>query len=157
VKKPVPDFSEDEVNLIKEEMKSFEKGYESDQRSVLTCPDCGGVLWELKDGQLVRYRCHTGHIFNAESLMASYDKVLEKAFWTALRVLVEKAAISNRLAVNARERGNSDREAYFLAIAAEAEEEANRIRESWFNGIAVRSKDESAGEQANDEITRSEK
>jgi two-component system, chemotaxis family, protein-glutamate methylesterase/glutaminase len=26
-------------------------------RSVLTCPDCGGIMWELKDDALSRYRC----------------------------------------------------------------------------------------------------
>ncbi len=154
---PLPDFSEDETNLIKEEFESFEKGYESNQRSVLTCPDCGGVLWELKEGQLVRYRCHTGHIYNAESLLSSYDEDFEKVFWTAIRIMVEKSAISNRLAMNAKEHGNSEREAYYLSIAKAAEEEANRVRDTWLKGKAKSSRDESAGEQANDDITRSAK
>lgn len=155
VNQPIPDFSENEVNLIREEIKAYENGYDANQRSVLTCPDCGGVLWELQDGQLVRYRCHTGHSYNAASLLASYDKDYEKAFWTAIRVMVEKAAISNRLAIHAKENGNDDREAYYLSIAIEAEHEADRVRTAWFNGKAQSSKNESAGEQANDEITRS--
>lgn len=156
VKEPIPDSFEDEIDLIKEEMKSYEEGHKSNQRSVLTCPDCGGVLWELKDNQLIRYRCHTGHVYNAESLLASYDTDYEKAFWTAIRTMVEKAAISNRLAMNAKEHGNTEREAYYLSIAKEAEGEADRIRETWFNGKAKSSKSESAGEQANDDITRSD-
>jgi two-component system chemotaxis response regulator CheB len=31
--------------------------------SPFTCPDCGGTLWELNEGSLVRYRCHVGHSF----------------------------------------------------------------------------------------------
>lgn len=155
VNQPIPDFSKDEISLIKEEMKAYEKGYESDQRSILTCPECGGVLWELQDGPLVRYRCHTGHVFDAQNLLSSYDNDYEKAFWTAIRIMVEKAAISNRLAIHAQERGDQKMEAYYLSHAKEAQNEAERVRSSWLEGKAMRSKSASAGEQANDEITRS--
>lgn len=155
VNQAVPDFSEDEVSLIKQEIKAYEKGYVSNQRSVLTCPDCGGVLWELQDGQLVRYRCHTGHIFNADSLLTGYDSEFERTFWTAIRLMVEKAAICNRLAVHAKENENLERESFFLSMAKEAENEARRVRASWFNGKALGSESESGGEQANDEITQS--
>src|SRR5262249_51865001 len=37
--------------------------------SPLTCPECGGALWELKNGELIRYRCHVGHGFNEDSLL----------------------------------------------------------------------------------------
>jgi two-component system chemotaxis response regulator CheB len=35
--------------------------------SPFTCPDCGGTLWEIKEPGLVRYRCHVGHGFTADS------------------------------------------------------------------------------------------
>lgn len=153
---PIPNYSEDEIKLIKDEIESYEKGDESVQRSVLTCPDCGGVLWELKDGQLIRYRCHTGHVYNAETLLSSYDDEFEKAFWAAIRIMVEKAAISNRLAVNAKEHGNTEREEYYLSMAKEAEDEADKVRKTWLKGKAKKSKGQSAGEQANDDVTRSD-
>src|SRR5262249_52555810 len=28
--------------------------------SGFTCPECGGALWELQNGELIRYRCHVG-------------------------------------------------------------------------------------------------
>jgi hypothetical protein len=68
---------------------------------------------------------------------------------------VEKAAISNRLAIKAKENRNEDLEAYYLSIAKEAENEVKRIRETWFHGKAKKSRSVSAGEQANDEITQS--
>ena len=37
--------------------------------SVFTCPDCGGVLFELNDKHPVRLRCHTGHAFSLRSLV----------------------------------------------------------------------------------------
>jgi len=29
--------------------------------SGLTCPDCGGALWQVPEGRVVRYQCHVGH------------------------------------------------------------------------------------------------
>jgi two-component system, chemotaxis family, protein-glutamate methylesterase/glutaminase len=31
--------------------------------SVLTCPDCDAVMWEIDEGDVVRYRCHVGHAY----------------------------------------------------------------------------------------------
>src|SRR5262245_19915618 len=36
--------------------------------TVLTCPDCGGALWELEDHGRLRYRCHVGHGITSEGL-----------------------------------------------------------------------------------------
>src|SRR4051794_8041823 len=38
--------------------------------SGLTCPECGGALWETVDGELVRYRCHVGHSYTPSGLVA---------------------------------------------------------------------------------------
>jgi two-component system, chemotaxis family, protein-glutamate methylesterase/glutaminase len=41
-------YSDDETEIIKKDIETYEQGYETNQRSVLSCPDCGGVLWELQ-------------------------------------------------------------------------------------------------------------
>ena len=154
VNKAAPGKPEDEMSLIKKDFETYQKGYASNQRSVLACPDCGGILWEFQDSSLVRYRCHTGHIYNAEVILSSHDSDLEKVFWTAIRLLVEKAAVSNRLAIVARETKNPDMEAYYLSLASEAEKEADRIRETWFRRSPNDSRKVSAGEQASKDITQ---
>jgi two-component system chemotaxis response regulator CheB len=73
--------------------------------SPFTCPECGGALWELRDGELVRFQCHVGHGFSGESLMDSQSEALEAALWSALRALEESAALRQRMADNARPRG----------------------------------------------------
>ena len=57
--------------------------------SKLTCPDCGGALWELEEKGLVRYRCHVGHGFSGESLRDGMDEKLEDTLWSALRAIEE--------------------------------------------------------------------
>jgi two-component system chemotaxis response regulator CheB len=35
------------------------------ERSPLTCLECGGKMWRMRDGSPLRYRCHAGHAFSA--------------------------------------------------------------------------------------------
>jgi hypothetical protein len=70
--------------------------------SKFTCPECGGALWELQNGKLLRYRCHIGHGYTAESLMAAQGQRLEEALWSALRALEETAGMRRRMAARAR-------------------------------------------------------
>jgi two-component system chemotaxis response regulator CheB len=51
------------------------------------CPDCGGTLWQLRDGDLVRFRCRVGHAWSAEALLQRQHETLDDALWTALRAL----------------------------------------------------------------------
>jgi two-component system chemotaxis response regulator CheB len=70
--------------------------------SPFTCPDCGGALWERDSGGVLRYRCHIGHGFTADSLVAAQAEKLEEALWIALRALEESAATRRRMAARAR-------------------------------------------------------
>jgi two-component system chemotaxis response regulator CheB len=70
------------------------------------CPDCGGTLWELREGSLVRFLCRVGHAWTSESLLTRQAETLDAALWTALRALEESASLSQELANRARSRGN---------------------------------------------------
>lgn len=63
-----------------------------------TCPDCGGVLWELRHGNVLRYRCHTGHAFTADSLLAGSQRALEESLWVALRMMEERKNLLTNMA-----------------------------------------------------------
>jgi len=54
------------------------------------CPGCGGVLWEMAEGDSLRYRCHTGHSFTAPVLLAEQTAKVEETLWVALRMLEER-------------------------------------------------------------------
>lgn len=68
--------------------------------SVFACPECHGVLWELKDSKMVRFRCRVGHSFGSDSLTRELSIASESALWAAVRALEEKAALQRRVAEN---------------------------------------------------------
>jgi two-component system chemotaxis response regulator CheB len=72
--------------------------------SPFACPDCHGVLWELKDGELVRFRCRVGHAYLPQSLAGAQSERVQEALWIALRALKESSALSLRMAERATRR-----------------------------------------------------
>ena len=69
--------------------------------SVFACPECHGVLWERKQGKLLRYRCRVGHAYTADSLKSELGEASERALWAAMRALEEKAAMARRMSTAA--------------------------------------------------------
>ena len=109
--------------------------------SAFRCPECGGALWELNDGDFLRYRCHVGHGFSADSLAAGQAVELETALWTALRTLEERAAFRRRLAKRARDNGLDTIADQYEEQVGDSERQAGIIR-------GVLTNDEDAAERA---------
>ena len=90
-----PDVAEiGDVSLVTGDLPGPPSGF--------TCPECGGALWELQSGRLLKYRCHVGHAYTPEGLVAEQARALEVALWTGLRALEEYAALRRRMARRAR-------------------------------------------------------
>ena len=75
--------------------------------SVYTCPDCGGVLFNVKNGKIDRYRCHTGHTYSEKDLEVKQAENLEAALWVALRMMEERKNLIKKLEEQTRGRGFS--------------------------------------------------
>jgi two-component system chemotaxis response regulator CheB len=95
--------------------------------SGFTCPDCDGSLIEISLGS--RYRCRVGHAWTGEALLDAQGLAWERALGAAVRTLDEKAALSRRMADQARERGSAGLAARYDLHAAEALEAAELLRE----------------------------
>jgi two-component system chemotaxis response regulator CheB len=61
------------------------------------CPECNGPLWETKPGRALQFRCHVGHAYSPESLLADHADGLERALWSAVRTFEERANLLRRL------------------------------------------------------------
>ena len=93
------------------------------------CPDCGGVLWELHEEELVRFRCRTGHAYSVATLLAKQSEAQEDALWNALRALEEKAALAERLAKRAGDRQQQISAQRFGEQAQAARSRAELVRQ----------------------------
>jgi two-component system, chemotaxis family, protein-glutamate methylesterase/glutaminase len=74
------------------------------QPSTFACPECHGVLMQVPEGDRVRFRCHTGHAYSAESLLAAIGEGADAALWNAIRALEEGALLIDRMARHLQER-----------------------------------------------------
>lgn len=61
------------------------------------CPGCGGVLWQINESD-TRFRCHTGHAYTSETLLAEQSNKIEETMWTALRMFEERKNLLTTMA-----------------------------------------------------------
>jgi two-component system, chemotaxis family, protein-glutamate methylesterase/glutaminase len=67
----------------------------------LTCPDCGGVLSEVRDSTPLRFRCQVGHAFTDKTLFTQQEDAVDEAMRVALRIIEERAVLVDRMAKDA--------------------------------------------------------
>lgn len=96
--------------------------------SIFTCPECHGTLLKLR-GEPARYRCHTGHAFTADSLLAELSAVTEGAIWGSVRAIQENSMLMTHLAKHWREIDPSVADE-FLRKAKAARARADLIRKA---------------------------
>ena len=133
---PVPDEIEIETRIAEQEMESGELIASVEKLgtiSKLTCPDCHGALWEMRDDAILRYRCHVGHAYSAESLSEGQSQMLEFALWSAVRALEEKMILSRRSVERARKANRNRAAMLFERRAQEAEEHSSVLRQLLLN------------------------
>jgi two-component system chemotaxis response regulator CheB len=93
-----------------------------------TCPECHGVLSTLKDGALLRFRCHTGHAFTADALLSSLTHNLEESIWTAIRGVDESIIFLNHMGDHYAEENRPKLAALFFKKANEAQHRNELLR-----------------------------
>ena len=96
--------------------------------SPYTCPECGGAMWELEDGKLLRYQCHVGHAMTAEALFSEQSDHLYHTLWSALRALEEQGSLRRRMAMHASRVGRLASAREFETQARDAELRASSLR-----------------------------
>jgi two-component system chemotaxis response regulator CheB len=116
-----------EVGIAKEDA-AIDKGLLNlFEPSLYSCPDCRGVLLQVKEGNSIRFRCHTGHAFSRGTISAALDAEVEDRLDEALRALDERATLSRSLAAAARAAGHPEAEATHENEAAHAAQRAALI------------------------------
>ncbi len=127
---PVSERMELEVKVARED-NAFERGImKLGEISGYTCPECHGALLQLKEGKLIRFRCHTGHAFSLNSLLVEVTKSIEDALWNVLRGIEESELLMTHMTEHLRQANDGDTAELFLQKAEEAKRRAELIRQA---------------------------
>ena len=97
--------------------------------SPLSCPDCHGVLSEMRDTRPLRFRCQIGHSYTAEALVAHGDEI-DEAIRVAMRVMEERVTLVERMSLDARQTGRIAVAELYEARAEEYRRYADTLREA---------------------------
>lgn len=103
--------------------------------SPFTCPECGGALWELTNGNLTRFACHVGHSYTPDTLASGMAATLEAALWTALRALEENSAFLRRMEERATVNGLERIAQGYSAKAKDVEARAEIVRSALVDDV----------------------
>jgi two-component system chemotaxis response regulator CheB len=106
VRAPLPPRSKEETmpddeleaNYAALDAAAISRTHPPGELAPFSCPDCGGVLTEVDDEAVIRFRCRVGHAYTADVLLESQEDTVEQALYTALRALEERADLSRRFA-----------------------------------------------------------
>jgi two-component system chemotaxis response regulator CheB len=94
-----------------------------------TCPDCSGVLMRVAEGGVAAYRCHTGHAFSFDTLLATTTEHTDEMLWNALRSTEEVMLLLQQAARSARERHDLSAVEAAERRVAEVSQRADLLRE----------------------------
>jgi two-component system chemotaxis response regulator CheB len=97
IEKIPPEVAKEAV-LAERAIITFDELDQIGDRSSISCPDCGGALWQMKNDAISRYRCHVGHTYSEKNLFDRQSQKLEDTLWIALRLLEEKKDLSLKMA-----------------------------------------------------------
>ncbi|HTV03354.1 MAG TPA: chemotaxis protein CheB [Luteitalea sp.] len=121
-----------EVDIAREEPPVPAGVHTLGEPSPFACPDCHGVLLRLKSEGPLRFRCHTGHAFTAESLLAALREETDETLWNAVRSLQEGALLMEQMAGHAAAT-DQGRASEFEAAARDARQRADHVRQLVLN------------------------
>ena len=132
---------EEEVNQVSKEMEievgvalednALERGImKIGEPSPYSCPECHGVLLRLKQGKLIRFRCHTGHAYSPNSLLVEVTKSIEDALWSTLRGIEESEMLMSHIAQHLHEANDGDTAELFKQKANDAKRRADLVRQA---------------------------
>lgn len=128
--KPVSKLLEVEVGVAKQD-NGLEMGImKLGELSPYTCPECHGVLMQLKEGSLIRFRCHTGHAYSLNTLLAEVTQSIEETLWDGIRTIEASEMLMSHMAEHLQEVNEHEAASLLLRKAEEAKWRANLVRQA---------------------------
>jgi two-component system, chemotaxis family, protein-glutamate methylesterase/glutaminase len=134
-----PDLTKKEMELLNMEViiatrdNAFEIGIlEMGSLTTFTCPECKGALVSIGEGQMIRFRCHTGHAFTTSTLLSGVTVQVEEKLWEAMQALEATDMLLRQIAGHYQTNGNKADAKLFKQKADEIARRARVIHDSVF-------------------------
>jgi len=121
-----------EIDIAAEESALQKNFFAFGELSPYTCPECHGVLLRLHNDKIVRYRCHTGHAYSADTLVEALTEKIEDGLYNALRGMNESIILLNHIGDHFAEVNQPKLAALYFKKAKEAEERSQLVRKAAF-------------------------
>jgi two-component system chemotaxis response regulator CheB len=132
-----PQLLEQDMELLKMEViiathdNAFEMGIlHMGELTTFTCPECHGALVSIKEGQIIRFRCHTGHAFTTSALLAGVTQSVEEKLWESMRGLEETNLLLQQIGNHYKAAGNTAAAKLFFKKADTIAEHARVVHDS---------------------------
>jgi two-component system chemotaxis response regulator CheB len=121
--------TETEIRIAEEASSLERRVFEAGDLSPYTCPECHGVLTRIQEGRVMRFRCHTGHAYSANTLLSSVTESVEQLLFGALRAIDESVLLLDQLGGHFNDSGDKKSGATFLQKAEEARQRGLVVRQ----------------------------
>lgn len=125
---PIPDRLKFEVAMAAQELQDMTSETQHGKLTRFTCPECEGALWEITDGTLLRYRCHVGHAFTADTMLAMQEDDIEQMLWRLLRKHIDHAELAGRAAERMRRLDSNELSERLIARSKSYSDDAELFR-----------------------------
>lgn len=102
-----------------------------------SCPECNGVLGRIDEGDLTRYRCHTGHAYTQEALLASIQHNSDETLAQTVTALEEGGMLLEEMAARARDEDDANTAEHYLHKARQAKQLVHDLRQILQKGRTV--------------------
>jgi two-component system, chemotaxis family, protein-glutamate methylesterase/glutaminase len=108
---------------IAHDNNAFQKGImKLGSLTPFTCPECHGVLVRIAEGEMSRFRCHTGHAYTDSALLEAVMESTGEMLWQVIRSFEEGVMLLDHMARHLEEAGDRGRAETFSAKARELDE-----------------------------------
>jgi two-component system, chemotaxis family, protein-glutamate methylesterase/glutaminase len=123
--------------------------------ATITCPDCGGVLSEIREDRPLRFRCQVGHAFTDKTLLEYQEGLVDEAMRVALRIIEERAALVAKMGREARQAGRMSLAEMHDEKAVEYKEQADILRKAILSSMDLADLPDPAESIVNAQVPRS--
>jgi two-component system, chemotaxis family, protein-glutamate methylesterase/glutaminase len=134
-----PELTKEEMERLKLEVviatrdNAFELGIlDMGELTTFACPECKGALVSLGEGQMMRFRCHTGHAFTSSTLLAGITLQVEEKLWEAMQAMEATTMLLHQIGNHYQSLGNAASAKEFKQRAVDVSNKARVIHDSIF-------------------------